>query len=114
MTTNTAKKAGLKDWHPADIKAALEKAGWSLAELAREHDLSSSSSLSHTFTSSYPLNERRIANALGVPPQTIWPSRYYPDGTPRPRGIRALRATRSNGQSTARSSACNGKTQQAA
>ncbi|MDE2580109.1 MAG: helix-turn-helix domain-containing protein [Rhodospirillales bacterium] len=29
--------------------------------------------------------ERRIAAALGVPPQTIWPGRWSADGNPLPR-----------------------------
>lgn len=98
MATAPAKKASQKDWHPADIKAALEKKGWTLRALAAQHGLSSSTPLSHTFLRSYPANERRIADAIGVPVQTIWPSRYYADGTPRPRGLRGMR---SNAKSTA-------------
>tara|TARA_R110002049_G_scaffold294948_1_gene482025 strand:+ start:763 stop:1104 length:342 start_codon:yes stop_codon:yes gene_type:complete len=113
MATNTAKNAGPKDWHPADIKAALEKAGWTLRALARHHQLASASPLSHTFLRSYPLNERRIAAAIGVPVQVIWPSRYFTDGTPRPRGLRAMRSN-GNGQSTARTAARNGKAKQVA
>lgn len=92
MATETAKKGRPKDWHPADIKAALEKKGWTLRALATHHGLSSSSTLSHTFERSYPLNEKRIAEAIGVPVQTIWPSRYYADGSPRLRGLRGMRA----------------------
>lgn len=67
MAKDTAKKASREDWHPADIKAALEKKGWTLRALAQRHGLSSSSPLSHTFLRSYPLNEKRIADAIGVP-----------------------------------------------
>lgn len=111
MATKPPQKASQKDWHPAEIKAALEMAGWTLRALADHHGLASSSSISHTFLRSLPLNERRIADAIGVPVQSIWPSRYYTDGTPRPRGLRGMR---SNGQSTARLAACNGKAQQVA
>lgn len=94
MATDTEKKPSPTDWHPADIKAALEKAGWTLRALARHHGLSGSSSLSHTFERSFPRNERRIADAIGVPVQSIWPSRYHPDGTKKPRGLRgAIAAT---------------------
>ncbi len=89
------KKASQSDWHPADIKAALEKAGWTLRSLAAHHGISGSGTLSHTFLRSYPLNERRIADAIGVPVQKIWPSRYHPDGTKKPRGLRALRESES-------------------
>lgn len=90
MTTRTPKKASREDWHPADILAALHKAGWTLSALAKRHGLRGSTALSHTFIRSYPTNERRIADAVGVPPQTIWPSRWNEDGTQKPRGVRAL------------------------
>lgn len=95
MVRNNAKKGALTDWHPADIKAALEKKGWTLRALAEHHGIKGSSSLSHTFQRSFPLNERRIAEAIGVQPQEIWPSRYYEDGTKKPRGSRAGRVHKS-------------------
>jgi Ner family transcriptional regulator len=95
MANNTGKKASRKDWHPADIKAALEKKGWTLLALAKHHGIKGSSSLSHTFERSFPLNEMRIADAIGVTPQEIWPSRYYEDGTKRPRGLRGRRIRQS-------------------
>ncbi len=93
MTTQAPKKANLEpeqDWHPADIKAALEKAGWTLKLLADHHHLSSASIFSRALTTSMPVTERRIAEALAIPVQTIWPSRYNPDGTAKPRGFRKL------------------------
>lgn len=90
MAKQPAKKAGRKDWHPADIKAALHKRGITLQGIAKAHGLTSSSTLSSTFTRSYPANEKRIADALGVHPKEIWPSRYYESGEPRPRGFRAV------------------------
>jgi lambda repressor-like predicted transcriptional regulator len=91
MAKKEVKNASQSDWHPADIKASLEKTGWTLASLAAHHGLSSSSALSHTFLRSYPKNEHRIANAIGVSVQVIWPSRYNQDGTPKPRGLRGMR-----------------------
>lgn len=91
MASNSTKKTSREDWHPADIKAALDKAGWTLRALAAHHGIKASSTLSHTFERSYPLNEKRIADAIGVTPQEIWPSRYYDDGSKKPRGLRALR-----------------------
>lgn len=91
MANSSTKKTSREDWHPADIKAALDKAGWTLRALAAHHGLSSSTPLSHTFLRSYPLNEKRIADAIGITPQEIWPSRYNDDGSKKPRGLRALR-----------------------
>lgn len=89
MASNHPKKASREDWHPADILAALRKAGWTLAALSAAHGLARST-LTHAFARSYPLAEQRIAEAIGVPPQTIWPSRWNDDGTQKPRGMRAL------------------------
>ncbi|AUN95907.1 helix-turn-helix domain-containing protein [Pseudazoarcus pumilus] len=110
MATAPAKKASREDWHPADIKAALEKKGWTLRALGEHHGIRGNT-LSHTFDRSYPINERRIADAIGVPVQEIWPSRYYPDGRPRQRGIRRTRLAI---QSTPAHCQHNGKTQQVA
>lgn len=94
MTTKAPKKASHEDWHPADVLAALHKAGWTLRGLAHEHGMTNSSSFSAAMVRSYPANEKRIADALGLHPKEIWPSRYFEDGTPRPRGLRALKSTR--------------------
>jgi len=90
MANTPAKKPADQDWHPADIKAALHKKGITLAGIAKAYCMRGSSALSHVFTRSYPLGEQRIAAAIGVPVQKIWPSRYYPDGTKKPRGFRAV------------------------
>lgn len=87
---NMAKKTTPQDWHRADIKASLDKAGTSMARLSREHDYSSGS-LRLALRLPWPKAEAIIAAALGVSPQTIWPSRYHPDGTPKSgRGQRGL------------------------
>lgn len=90
MATNAAKKPVDQDWHPADIKAALHKKGITLKGIADAYGLTSSSTLSSVFTRSYPLNEKRIADAIGIHPMEIWPSRYNKDGTVKPRGFRAV------------------------
>lgn len=90
MTTDAAKKPVDQDWHPADIKAAINKAGTTLAGIARAYGMKGSTSLSSTFTRSYPLNEKRIADAIGVHPKVIWPSRYNQDGTRKPQGFRVI------------------------
>lgn len=90
MTNSNAKKPIVEDWHPADIKAALHKKSITLAGIAEAYGMTSSSSLSSTFVRSYPLNEKRIADAIGVHPMDIWPSRYNADGSIKPRGFRAV------------------------
>jgi len=90
MTASAVKKPVDQDWHPADIKAALHKKGITLAGIAKAYGLNDSTSLSSTFARSYPLNEKRIADAIGVHPMVIWPSRYNKDGSIKPRGFRGL------------------------
>ncbi|ENL6902186.1 helix-turn-helix domain-containing protein [Enterobacter ludwigii] len=77
-----------QDWHPADILAALKKKKISMAGLSREHGLSSST-LQNALNKEWPRGELIIANAIGVSPQEIWPSRYFEkDGSPINRVIR--------------------------
>lgn len=90
MTTNAPKKTSQEDWHPADIKAALQKRGTTLSRIALDAGLTSSSSLSACLVRPMPANEKRIAAALDLQPAAIWPSRYNADGTPKLRGIRAI------------------------
>lgn len=63
------------DWHPEDIKAELHKRGLSLAELGRRNGYADGSFKSVLRTKSKP-PQQIVACALGVPPETIWPSRY--------------------------------------
>ncbi|CPR14080.1 helix-turn-helix domain-containing protein [Brenneria goodwinii] len=64
-----------QDWHSADIIAALKKRGKSLAAVSRNAGLASST-LANALTKHWPKGERLIAEALGVSPEEIWPSRY--------------------------------------
>ncbi|WP_416243435.1 helix-turn-helix domain-containing protein [Azospira sp. APE16] len=89
MATNCNKNTS-QDWHPADIKAALHKAGKTLKSIAADYGLTSSSTLSAALVRSYPVNEKRIAKALGMHPMEIWPSRYNEDGTRKPQGFQVL------------------------
>jgi len=87
------KPASEKDWHRADVVAALHKAGWSLRRLSIAHGYSPAV-LKQALHRPYPKAEALIARALGLVPQTIWPSRYAPDGRPnrrpgRPRKVRS-------------------------
>ncbi|EAA5369860.1 helix-turn-helix domain-containing protein [Salmonella enterica] len=63
------------DWHPADIIAGLKKRGTSLAAISRRSGLASST-LANALNRRWPKGERLIADALGVAPEKIWPSRY--------------------------------------
>ncbi|EDO5575234.1 transcriptional regulator [Salmonella enterica subsp. enterica serovar Bareilly] len=64
------------DWHPADIIAGLRKRGTSLAALSRQAGLESST-LANALNRRWPKGERLIAEALGIAPEQIWPSRYH-------------------------------------
>ena len=68
--------ANNKDWHQADIIAALRKKGTTLAAVSRSAGLSSST-LSNALSRPWPKGELLIARALGVHPSLIWPSRYF-------------------------------------
>jgi lambda repressor-like predicted transcriptional regulator len=114
MTTSGAKKPVNQDWHPADIKAALHKKGITLAGIAEAYGMTSSSSLSSTFTRSYPLNEKRIADAIGVHPKVIWPSRYNADGTVKPRGFRAVQFTATERARNSKTTAADSRVKKAA
>ena len=91
MALQTPKKASQKDWHPAQILAALHMRGITLKALAEQHGLASGSTLSRAMLYSAPLCEKRLADAVGIPVQEMFPTRYHADGTPKGRGIRGAR-----------------------
>lgn len=92
-TSKSQKKASRQDWHPADITAALRKAGWSYSQLALAHGYASKSALCNALKGPYPKAERIIARAIGVEhPMQIWPSRYDASGQPcRRKGFAPIR-----------------------
>jgi Ner family transcriptional regulator len=65
-----------QDWHSADIIAAIKKKGTTMAAVSRLAGLSSST-LANALTRKWPKGERLIAEAIGVRPEVIWPSRYH-------------------------------------
>lgn len=75
-TNNPTAKPPPEDWHPADIVCALRKAGWSLRRLSAHHGYHPGSLQVAAYAGTWPAGERLIADALGVKPQEIWPSRY--------------------------------------
>ena len=64
------------DWHKADIIAALHKKDTSLAQISREANLASST-IANALTRPWAKGENIIAQAIGVLPEEIWPSRYF-------------------------------------
>jgi Ner family transcriptional regulator len=73
-----------RDWHRAEVLAALRMTPehWTMAGLSRAHAYSVNA-ISEACRHPWPAVERIVADALGMEPQEIWPSRYRPDGTPR-------------------------------
>lgn len=66
-------------WH--EIKARLEARGLTLSRVAEDVGLSSSAGRK-VKTVPIPRVQEAIAAALDTIPQTLWPSRYLPDGRP--------------------------------
>ncbi|ENR5390525.1 TPA: helix-turn-helix domain-containing protein [Providencia rettgeri] len=64
-----------KDWHSADIIAAIKKKGSSLSAISRQAGLNSST-LNNALSRRWPKGERIIAEFLDIPASEIWPSRY--------------------------------------
>jgi Ner family transcriptional regulator len=62
--------------HTADIIALLHKNKTTMAAVSRQAGLSSST-LANVLTRSWPKGEFLIADALGIHPSEIWPSRYF-------------------------------------
>jgi len=79
---NMPKKPASKDWHRADIIAAVRKTGTDLSKLSIKHGLGRGV-LRNCLNHPYPKYERIIAEHLGITQQTIWPSRYHEDGSPK-------------------------------
>lgn len=87
---NMPKKPASSDWHRADVIAAFKKRGTSITRVARELGMNDSY-LMQALNKPYPKAERLLAQYLGLAPQTIWPSRYHQDGSPKSgRGERGL------------------------
>lgn len=68
------------DWHPEDIKAAVRKAGSSLAELASDAGISKQALSLALQARVSERCELIIADFLKLHPRTIWPSRFREDG----------------------------------
>lgn len=99
-----AKKPASKDWHRADVIAAVRKTDTNLQQMALALGYGRST-LRNALNHPAPLYERIIADHLrnsgireyqNLTQQKIWPSRYHKDGTPKSgrgeRGIGRYRA----------------------
>ena len=75
MHTKEVKKEALKDWHQAYISAALKEKGTNLSALSEAKGYSRNN-LRNALYRSYPKAEKIIAEAIGIEPKEIWPSRY--------------------------------------
>jgi len=63
------------DWDRADIAAALKKRGCSQAGLSIANGYDRTA-VGKALQRPWPAVERIIANALGMAPELVWPSRY--------------------------------------
>jgi Ner family transcriptional regulator len=107
-TAYTAKKSRSRtisdrDMHPADVIAAVRKAGSTIRRLSIEHGYHPCT-LKKCLYQQWPGAEAIIASFLGRHPSSIWPSRYDAEGTstrkPSLRG-QWRRASRSNDSAAA-------------
>jgi Ner family transcriptional regulator len=81
MNSTVKKIVARADWHPADIKAALEKAGWNLARIAREYGYANRSPYA-VLHRPWSQMELIVSTLIGIPAAEIWPSRYDRRGRP--------------------------------
>ncbi|QFR32425.1 helix-turn-helix transcriptional regulator [Ancylobacter sp. TS-1] len=80
------RKRSSRDWHPEDIKAAVRKTRYgSLVALSLAYGLPVHACRHACRTPNFH-GEMAIAEALGLSPRQIWPSRYE---SRRPRVIRS-------------------------
>jgi Ner family transcriptional regulator len=63
------------DWHRAQIKAALEMRGLNFRKVSLEAGLAADT-VKNALYRPWPKGEKLIADAIGVTPEEIWPSRY--------------------------------------
>lgn len=65
----------VKDWHRADVVAAVRKKGKNIRQLSIDAGLSPNT-LKSALQFHYPKGEKIIADFLDMKPEQIWPSRY--------------------------------------
>lgn len=55
--------------------------GFTIRSFAKKHGVKPGT-VGVVFSRPYPRMERLIADTIGIPPESIWPDRYGPDGKP--------------------------------
>lgn len=75
MNDTESNPTGPVDWHPADVLAALKKRGKTLAGVSVAHGYHPTAA-GKALKRSWPALEHIIAEAIGLRPAEIWPSRY--------------------------------------
>lgn len=81
-----------QDWHPAQVKAALEMRGITVTGLGSRNSYDRTA-VSKALRRPWPAVERIVAAALGLHPKVIWPSRYDSHGRPLREGRWAQHST---------------------
>jgi Ner family transcriptional regulator len=64
-----------RDWHPADVLAALKKRGKTLSGISVAHGYHATAA-GKALKQPWPALEAVIAAAIGLEPEEIWPTRY--------------------------------------
>lgn len=70
-------------WHPEDIRAALRKRHGTVLAFTRTTNYTLSAVCKVINGMFFPGPAAAIASDLGLPPWTLWPEWFLPDGTPR-------------------------------
>lgn len=83
---NSQETTTTEDWHPAKIKMELEIRGYTLVKISQEAGYHHSSG-GRCLRVAWPSIEAVIAEAIGVRPDEIWPSRYI-NGIPKSYQVR--------------------------
>ncbi|MEX2941390.1 helix-turn-helix domain-containing protein [Serratia fonticola] len=64
-----------KNWHRADIIAAIRKKGTTLSELSRQAGLHERT-LYNVLERHWSKGEKIVSDCIGIPVEEIWPERY--------------------------------------
>lgn len=64
-----------KNWHRADILAAIRKQGTTLSELSRQAGLHERT-LYNVLERHWSKGEKIVSDCIGIPVEEIWPERY--------------------------------------
>lgn len=82
-------------WHRADIRAAVEKAGTTVTQLARDNGLQSEA-CRHALRHRHIPGEKVIAAYIGVPLWELWPDRWQKPARKGAEPVRVRNQVRTN------------------